>query len=354
LRRPAMHYIGMDVHSKVTMICILGEHGQVVREMKIPGSLKEMLVVLCRMRKELAGPIKVTYEASCGCGFLHDELVKMGMQVQVAHPGKLRLIFRSKRKNDRVDARKLATLLFLDQVPLAHVPAAEVRQWRSLIEYRSWMVGKRGALKNRIRAMLRNDGIVAPRGLWSRKGLAWLKGLELPPFEALQREMMVEELSLWQDRIKKVEAALKEYAAKVPGVGLLMTIPGVGIRTAEAVVAYIDDASRFRRNKSVGCYFGMVPCEDSSVKTRLGHITKDGPATVRRLITEAAWQSIRRSVSVRAFYERVRRDDAKRRNIALVATGHHLIRVMQAMLRTGEVWRETVEETAAVAQKVPA
>jgi len=104
-----MHYIGMDVHSKVTMICILNEHGRVVKERKIPGSLREVVEVLRRLRKELGGSIKVCYEASCGCGFVHDELVKLGLQVQVAHPGKLRLIFRSKRKNDRVDARKLAT-----------------------------------------------------------------------------------------------------------------------------------------------------------------------------------------------------------------------------------------------------
>ncbi len=202
------------------------------------------------------------------------------------------------------------------------------------------MVGKRGALKNRLRALLRNEGIVSPRRLWSGKGLVWLAKVRLPELDALQREMMLEELSQWQVRIQKVEAALKKYGQKVAGVGLVMTIPGVGIRTAEAVVAYVDDAGRFRRNKSVGCYFGMVPCEDTSVKSRLGHITKDGPATVRKLITEAAWQSIRRDASMRAYYERVRREDPARTKIAIVATAHRLLRVMHAMLRTGEVWRD--------------
>ena len=56
-----------------------------------------------------------------------DELARIARRVVVAHPGHLRLIFRSKRKNDRVDARKLATLLFLDQVPRVHVPRAAVR-----------------------------------------------------------------------------------------------------------------------------------------------------------------------------------------------------------------------------------
>jgi transposase len=333
------------------MICILNEHGQVHREQVVRGLLAEVLGELGRIKKELGGPMKVCYEASGSCGWLYDHLVEMGLKVQVAHPGKVRLIFRTKRKNDRVDARKLATLLFLDQVPLAHVPAAEVRHWRSLIEYRAWMVAKRSGLKNRLRAVLRNNGIAAPCRLWTRRGLAWLKEVELPEMESLQREMMLEELTGWHERIKKVEAALEKKAQQVPAVSVLRSIPGVGIRTAEAVVAYVDDAERFRRNKSVGCYFGMVPCEDTSVKSRFGHITKDGPATVRKLVVEAAWQAIRRDASVRAYYERVRRDDANRKKIALVATAHHLLRAMHAMLRTGEVWRTAAEEPGANAKQ---
>jgi hypothetical protein len=58
------------------------------------------------------------------------------------------------------------------------------------------------------------------------------------------------------------------------------------------------------------------------------------------LLCEAAWQGIRRSPGLKAFFERVTRGEADRRKIALVATAHHLARVMAAMLRSGEVWRE--------------
>jgi len=46
------------------------------------------------------------------------------------------LIFRSKRKHNRVDAQKLAKILYLDEVPKAHVQAADVRSWRATIEWR--------------------------------------------------------------------------------------------------------------------------------------------------------------------------------------------------------------------------
>lgn len=41
---------------------------------------------------------------------------------------------------------------------------------------------------------------------------------------------------------------------------LLRTVPGVGVRTAEAVVAHLDDATRFARLKQDGSYLGLLPC----------------------------------------------------------------------------------------------
>ena len=129
---------------------------------------------------------------------------------------------------------------------------------------------------------------------------------------------------------------------RAPAVGRLRTIPGVGARTAEAVAAFIDDPHRFRNAKAIGAYFGLAPCQDQSGdRNRLVHITREGPPVVRQLVAEAARQAIRRSPSVRAFFERTHREDPQRQKIALVATAHYLVRVMWAMLRHGTTWRES-------------
>ena len=120
-----------------------------------------------------------------------------------------------------------------------------------------------------------------------------------------------------------------------------MAPPGVGTRTAEAVLACIDNVRRFRRIKQVGAYFGLVPSQDQSGSTnRLGHITREGSATVRHLLTEAVWQAIRHSPTVRAYQARIQRDDPDRKKIAIVATAHYLVRVMWAMLKHGTLWKE--------------
>ena len=261
----------------------------------------------------------------------------------MAHPGQLRLIFHSKRKNDRVDAEKLAKLLYLDAVPTVYVPSLDVRSWRSMINHRHQLVTERTRTKNAIRALLRSHGISSPRYLWTPANLKWLSTLALPTnLDALQRDILLERYNSLIPLIERVETALEKIANNNPGVNLLMTIPGVGIRTAEAVVAYIDNPQRFGRNKAIGSYFGIIPCQDASAKTnRLGHITRDGPSTVRKVITEAAWQGIRHSQYIRAYFERIKQNKPERKKIALVATAHYLLRVMLAMLQTGELWRHS-------------
>lgn len=369
-------YVGIDVHQQTSSYCILNQLGKVVKEKNVRGSWHLLLLELAEIRGKWAA----AFEASCGYGVLHDKLVELGAHVIVAHPGELRLIFKSKRKNDRVDAKKIATLLFLDQIPRVWVPQPPTREWRQLIEYRQTLVAKRTRTKNQLRALFRAAGIpkisrlpggpkaqkqmsslppeevgarsnavasckkVRGKGVWSTRGLQILAALDVGSSAArLCRDQLLEELENCGEHLLRVEKELDMIAARHPGIALLRSIPGVGPRTSEAALAYIDDPYRFRQNKQVGAYAGLVPCQDASAGVnRLGHITREGPGTLRWLLVEAAWQGIRHSPTIKAFYNRVRQGRKDRGKLALVATGHYLLRVMLAMLKSGEVWREEV------------
>ena len=328
--------IGLDVHWRTSTICILNEYGKKVKELTIRGDWNKVLTVLAGLRE----PFQLVYEASCGYGHLYELLVKIARRVVVAHPGAVRLIYRCKRKNDRIDAQKLALLLYLNQVPPVHVPSLDVRQWRSLVECRQNRIAQRVACKNSLKAILRSHGIRL-RGAWTRKGLIALAEAPLPPASSLHRNLLLEELAGLTRQIQVVTVELDKIARRHPGVALLRTIRGIGPRTAEAVMAYVDTPQRFGRVNQIGAYLGLVPCQDSSAdKNRLGHITRQGPATVRKLLVEATWQVIRRSATAKARFERITGGKKERRKIALVAMTHWLSRVMLAMLRSGEAWRE--------------
>jgi transposase len=340
-----MLYVGLDIHNTRISVCALNQTGQVVRRAQVRG-IEDMLRVL----GGLGDRFDVCYEASCGYGHYHDLLRPLAARVLVAHPAQLRLIFRSKHKNDRNDAERLAKLLYLGETPTVHVPPADVRAWRELINCRAQLVAKRTRAKNTLRALLRSAGVTPPRhpGLWTKAGLKWLRRLELPaPSQQLRRDLLLEEIDTLARQVRRIQQELDRQARRTPAVGLLRTIPGVGARTAEAVAAFVDDPHRFPDAKAVGSYFGLVPCQDQSGdRNRLGHITREGAPVVRQLLAEAAWQAIRRSPSVRAFFERTKRDDPQRQKIALVATAHYLVRVMWAMLRRGAVWQEQYAQAA--------
>src|SRR5689334_17063964 len=217
-----MLYVGLDVHSRQSSLCILNAAGGTVNQLQLKGP---RAAVVDRLR-ELREPFSVCYEASCGYGHLYEALRPIAAHVAVAHPGKLRLIYGSKRKNDRVDAQKLAKLLLLDMVPPVHVPGVDVRGWRALIVLRQRVLQQVVRAKNRIRGVLReNDVAGAPRWLWSKKQLAWLRALELDPVSRLRLELAVEEFTSLRERIKRIEKELAKYADRHPAVKLLMTIP---------------------------------------------------------------------------------------------------------------------------------
>lgn len=336
-----MLYVGLDIHAKHITICVLDENGK-VRERCTVRQVEQLM----RFLKKLPGRFRVCYEASTGYGRYFELLSTVAERVVVAHPGLLKIIFRSKQKNDRRDAEKLAQLLFIDQVPAVHVPSADIRAWRELITFRRRRIECRTRAKNGLRCLLRSLGLTTPPrgGLWTRKGLAWLRQLTFQnPMHALKRDTLLQDIDSLNQQIARVEQELARFAQASAAVQILRSIPGVGIRTAEAVAAFIDNPHRFAHSKQVGSYFGLVPSQDQSGSTnRLGHITREGSSTVRHVLTEAVWQAVRRSRTVRAYLERVQRGEKGRRKIAIVATAHYLVRVMWSMLKSGTVWEERV------------
>ena len=234
-----MFFIGLDVHQRRSSICMLNENGQKIKELTVHGDWDQLAAQVA----QLPEPRALCFEASTGRGVLCERLRPLAQRIDVAHPGHLRLIFRAKKKNDRIDAFKLAKLLYLNEVPKAYIPEASVRAWRSLVEFRRHLVDKRTACKNELRSLLRGCGIqkmaglrpAAPprKGLWAKKGLAALRELELPGLQdRLRRDLLLAELEQFHQQVKDVEKELDRLAENHAGITLVQSIPGVGVRTA--------------------------------------------------------------------------------------------------------------------------
>ena len=332
-------YIGFDVDSKKTVACVVQAGKRDVYQ-TLPTDVEAMRRWLVEQRKGKA-KLHLTFEVSGMAGWLYEGLVDQVDELAVSNPAKMTWIYRTAKKTDRIDARKQAVLLKMGELPRVHMPSGAVRRWRSQIQHRRKLVSGQTQVKNRIRAYLKGRGyrkLPFKRGWWTRQCRSWLRDFFVGDF-ILQD--LVDQLELLQDQIKQATGRLDERLSRHPGGHLLMTIPGVGPRTAEAVLAYTDEVERFARGKEYCSYFGMTPkLDESGSFRRLGHITKQGPSVVRWLIVESAWRAIKTSPSLFSFYERVRHGQEKRKKIAIVATGRKMLSVMRAMLQTGECFNE--------------
>jgi transposase len=302
-------------------------------------------------------PDRVVIEVCNIAGWVCDLLRELGVEVQVANTSDDAWRWRKvKKKNDRCDALKIAQLSAVNQIREVHIPRIEIRQWRALIAFRQQLVRRRGRVKNHIRDLLVSEGQILPRGAscWTQIGVARLQEMARPLSEVSMDELWrgqlhieLRQLREVQQEISAAEEKLDAIAASDRRIKLLRTIPGVGPRLAEAIVALLDRPERFRHAREVSAYIGMVPKElDSGETIRRGRITKQGSRLVRSLLVEVAWAGLRYNPWVRETYQRISGGKKSRKKIAIVAVGRRLLVRCWAMLRDGTSWRPPLAKAA--------
>jgi len=342
-------YIGFDIDSKKTVGCIIDPSGK-ERYITISSDIGSMRRLL-KTEKQGGHKVELVFEISGQAGFIYDSLIDCVDDIKVANPSKMTWIYRTAKKNDRIDARKMAVLLSIGEIPEVYMPSKEVRQWRETILHRKKIVCKVVQVKNRIRATLKSQGYSKAGfggGWWKKSNRLWMRSVCREAVGACELWHMhirnlLDELELLEGQLKRVTDYLDGYLDSQSGGTILMSIPGVGPRTAEAVLAYTDDVERFGNYKKYCSYFGVTPKLDESGSTRrIGHISKRGPSVVRWVLCESSWKVIRHSKGIRQFYERVKADQKGRKKIAIVAVARKLLSIMRAMMITGELFNESM------------
>src|SRR5262245_38891157 len=111
-------------------------------------------------------PDLVVIEACSIAGWVHDVCTSKGYQVLVCNPAQEPWKWKHlKRKTDRDDALKIAKLAALEQLVPVYIPGREQREFRSLVNYRKVVLGRRNRVQNHIRAIFDKRGMSMPRGL---------------------------------------------------------------------------------------------------------------------------------------------------------------------------------------------
>jgi transposase len=300
---------------------------------------------------------------SCGlAGWVHDICTEEGYKVLVCNPNQEAWKWKHiKRKTDRDDALKLAKLAALEQLVPVYIPCRQQREYRRLVKYRQVVVGRINRVQNNIRAIFAQRGMEMVRGqkAWALERLELIAEHRKPLAECALDELWRGELDLELTQLvhlrqhqHEIHKQLKALARADERVQLLQTIPGVGRKTAEVVVAYLDDPHRFQNARQISSYAGMVPRRyQSGEMDRHGRIHKRGPRQLRSALVEAAWLMLRYNPWAKSVYERLTSGQKTRKKKAIVAVARKLLVRCWVMLLRKEPWNKetTIRQPAGVA-----
>lgn len=341
-----MKILGIDLGKYNSVACLLKTETQETLFFSLKSYPQEFLNLLAQTEPEL-----VVIEACTMAGWVHDLYKAEKIEVIVANTNQQAWCWKHvKRKTDKDDALKLTKLVYMGQIVSVHVPSAESRQYRQLIKYRKRLVGRITQIQNTIRALFNQRGIVIPVGAkaWTIQGLEKMSQYSNPLEDCNEDSLwqgqleieMVQLDCLWQD-LHTVDLKLTQLSKANSGVRLLESIPGIGRKTAEVVVAYLDDAKRFKSARQVSSYAGLVPKQfQSGNMNRMGKITRRGPSVLRAALVEAAWIMLRYNPWAVNFYQRICAGQKTRKKQAVIALARKLLVLCWTLLRKNEPWDE--------------
>lgn len=332
-----MQYVGIDLGSKASQLCVRLAEDEYF-EQRITTTRESFLRYLGKGEKK-----KILFEASTGSEWVAQILEESGHEVIVGDPNyELMYATRSKKiKTDRRDARALcdACQFGLYRPVVRRSTKSRVRQQQ--LAGREALVAGRTKMINVSRAIMRGEGIKL-RGGATESFARRVRELKLPEEIEQTLEPLLVVIEKLSEQIQVMDVRLKQAAAEDETVNRLMSVPGVGVVTAIAFAAVIDDCRRFGSAKQVRSYLGLVPSEKSSgERRRIGSLTKTGNSRIRCLLVEAGWNILRRESEVNRKLHRWGMEVAGRRGkkIAAVAVARKLAGILYALWRDGTSYR---------------
>jgi transposase len=329
-------FVGIDLHKEIAAFHILTHDGKSITSGSFivdPKSIRDFVSVHLLPTDSLA--VEVTSNTWAFVRLVKPDVAR----IVVSNPMKTKAIAEANIKTDKVDALVLAQLLRCDYLPSVWVPSSDIEDKRALAARRSALVNQRTAIRNRIHSVLARRLVKAPEGgLFTDKGISWLKQIDLDPLDRALVDADLRLLEALAQQSVTIDCMIINESYEDPDVQLLMTLPGVDYTIAQALKATLADITRFPEPDKAASYLGLVPSvKQSAGKCYNGTITKAGSSQARWLLIQAAQSVSRHPGPLGAFFRKL--EKRKNRNVAVVATARKMVTIAWHMLKNKEPYR---------------
>jgi transposase len=342
------HFVGLDVSLNETAICVVDEHGIVIREAKVPSEPEAISTWLADLSLDV---FRVGLEIGGLARWLYAELRSTGWPAICIDPRRLRGLTKTMPiKTDRNDARAIAQVMRVGWYSIVHIKSGVSQEMRMLLANRKTLLIKQIDIENEIRGTLRVFGLKLAgritRTSFEERALDLVA--DKPRLMAMLRPMLAARAALSQ-QYAVLHKMVLDIIRNEPTCRRLMTVPGVGALTAITYLTTIDDPARFQHSRDVGAHLGLTPRKYASGEIdRNGGISKCGDALLRATLYQAALALLTRTQrwsTLRAWGMAV----AKRRGLrrAVVAVARKLAIVLHRIWADGSEFRWSRQEAIA-------
>jgi len=326
--------LGIDLGKNLCSLAGLDETGAIVLRRR----LKRESLLRFTVRLEVC---TVAMEACCGAHHLGRQIAAQGHGVRLMSPGYVRPYVKA-QKNDERDAEAIAEAATRPTMRFVELKSEAQLEVQSLHRVRGRLVAERTALINQLRALMLERGITAPQGRRKLGGLLpEILADESNGLGSRLRRLIEDMRSEWRGLDERITAFDDELAVRArtdEAARRLVTIPGVGVLTATALVAAVGDARAFPCGRDLAAWLGLAPRQATTGgKPKLLGISKRGNRYLRMLLihgARTALPSLARSDTplgrwLKGLLVRTHR------NVATVALANKLARIAWAVLAHG-------------------
>ena len=341
-------FVGLDVSLEKTAICVISEHGKIVREAQ---AASEPEALLCWIREQDGSIAAVGLEAGPLSQWLFEGMARAGLPVICVETRHTKAFLKAQiNKSDRNDARGIAQMMRVNLYRQVHVKTLASQKRRALLRARKLLQEKAIAIENDIRGLLRNFGLKVGI-VGAAKFEARIKELieDMPDLEEFIDVLLAARRKL-RDSFSRLHGKILELVGNDAACKRLMTISGVGPVTALAFISTIDIPARFRSSRSVGPALGLTPVlKQSGESERVGRVSLCGDGMMRGLLYEAA-QSMLTRVKKWSWLKAWAMTVARRGGLkkAVVALARRIAVIMHRMWIDGSEFRWSREGAAEI------
>ncbi|MDQ3641897.1 MAG: IS110 family transposase [Actinomycetota bacterium] len=256
------------------------------------------------------GAVAVAVEGCTGWRYMAEEIVAAGFEAHVAEPADTQAARGRKKhaKTDRSDARLLRELLASGDLPESWIPPEVVLEWRERVRLYKTLLDERRMWIQRIHAELFQHGVSVPEAqIGSAQTREWLTS-DTVQLSTAARQRIAAGYHI-MDAIDAVRlplrADLDRFARRQPACKALAAAHyGIGPLTAVVVWAELGDCRRFSRSAQVVRHTGLDVTVDSSDRHRSrGHLSRQGPETLRWALFEAGMAASHATSPDREYYQ---------------------------------------------------